>query len=191
MTHCIRPLLIALFLAGSALSAHADQLAWIPRDAAEAAVKQLQPGTLFVDWVSHNDHASNHPTLHRVETVSMAEVHPGYWSVQVTAKPLLASSPHQQGDSWSLYSFYQQPPHADAEPMQLDLAYVYVPSTEIPGTFVNLGKKLRLEADIRHVAIELPAELLKRVAARPTESPQQGMSDMLLGQDPCDAGLGH
>jgi len=180
MTRFIRPLLIALLLAGAAATAHADQLQWLPEKAAKAAAAELKPGTLFVDWVAHG---GDTPQLLRVETVSTAEVEPGFFTVSVQAKPLIASIPSDDPHARQLYRFYEEPPFADAEPMVLDLAYVYVASSELPATFVNLGKKLGLDADIRHVAIELPADLLKRVKARPAQA-KGGMQDMLLGEEP-------
>ena len=63
--------------------------------------------------------------------------------------------------------------------MIIDLAYVYVPSAEVPGSFVNLGKRQRLECTIKAVALEVGEEAL---AAISRARPRGGLVDRLTGR---------
>lgn len=148
-TRSVLPALVALFaLAGTA---RADQLQWLPKREADEAKAALAPGSIFVDWISH---LQGKPVIYKVVSSEVVAVDsPGMAEVKVKAVKVAAAKTSRQPTDgpWQFSTIEGGQP----EDVIIDLAYVYVPSTELPGSFVNLGKKQKLECSVRTVALEV------------------------------------
>ena len=149
--------LMALFVTAGA--ARADQLQWLAKADAERAVAALPAGTLYVDFISH---LKGKPAIFQVvkaEVVATSD--PAYSEVKLTAiKVAEARTLRQPADGpfqWKTIEGGQP------EVVACDLAYVYVPSAELPGCFVNLGKKLGLDCSVRTVALEVGQETIDAI----------------------------
>ncbi len=157
-THVLFSALIALFVTAGA--ARADQLQWLARADAEKAVAALPAGALYVDYISHQ---KGKPAIFQVvkaEVVATSD--PSYSEVKLTAiKVAEARTVRQPGDGAFQFKTIEG---GKAEVVACDLAYVYVPSAELPGCFVNLGKKLGLECSVRTVALEVARETTDAIA---------------------------
>jgi hypothetical protein len=151
-------------LALLATVAFADQLQWLKLKGhqADAAVKVFRANKTFVDWISHNGSAgdSGTPTLYVLEKAEIKKFD-DHSEVMLTARKVATSKGSNQRNSgykWTTVS------NAKSETFAVDLAYAYVPSREIEGAYVNVGKKLGktqgLEAEVRYVALEVPADII-------------------------------
>lgn len=149
--------LLSLALAGVS---RADQLAYIEKAVAERAAARLQPGTLFVDWISHMPDST--PRLLRIKSVEVKHTgYEDYYELIAKADELATSQKgNQQG---AAYDFALQ---TRAVEEALDLAYVYVPSSELPGMFVCLGKLLQQPCEVESVALEVPGQVLFQLEPR-------------------------
>jgi hypothetical protein len=143
-----------------ALPALADDLLWLQAEEARRAVAELAPGACFVDWMSHFDPTDpgGRPVLW--QTVEARAVTVGaHVEVVVSALRLAEGEPSARWDDAFAWSASRK---KAPETLRLDLAYVYVPSAELPRVFVNLGRKLGLECSVRSPAIEVPPGQLPR-----------------------------
>ncbi len=187
-------LVAALALAMLAPAAQADQLQIIEPKAAQKAAKVLAPGSLFVDWISHM--GDSKPTLYRVESVQVLP-----WDADPTQSELKLSA-RKLGQATRGPNAFETPfdwqLRQGAEPEQViaDLAYIYVPSREVPGMFVVLGKALRQPCEVDSIAIELPARVLEEAskpqqasASNQTNQGRAGPRDQSLGGAPDGQGL--
>ncbi|MCO5171584.1 MAG: hypothetical protein M9894_35220 [Planctomycetes bacterium] len=159
MVRSIPALLLGLVLTAGV--ARADQLQILDRPDAERAVAALCPGTLFVEWISHMDDST--PVLKRVHSVEVKKWEYGQDQYKVHVKAVtLATTTRGPSQFDSVFDFRLE---RRARPVveAVDLAYVYVPSTEIDGMFVNLGKKLKLPCEVDWIALEIPARVLHEV----------------------------
>ncbi len=148
-TNVLFSALIALFVTAGA--ARADQLQWLPKAEAEKAVAALPAGTLYVDYISH---MQGKPVIYKVvkaEVIATSDAN--YSEVKMTAiKVAEARTQRQPSDGPFQFKTIEG---GQAEVVACDLAYVYVPSAEVAGSFVNLGKKFKLECSVRTIALEV------------------------------------
>jgi hypothetical protein len=174
MTRTLRSTLLPALLLLVAGTARADQLAWIPKADAEKAQKVLAPGTLFVDWISH---MPGKPAVYEVVSSEVADTgSPGYFELKVKAIRVAEGRTVRQPTDRA-FAFVTVP-RGEAQVLSVDLAYIYVPSSEVAYSFVNLGKKLRLECSIKAVAIEVGEDTIARItAARPRGSIVGGLTE--------------
>lgn len=150
--------LAALLCLGLVSATHADQLAWVEQEVAKRAAAQLRPGTLIVDWISHMPDST--PRLLRVVSVKVQPT--GYEDLhELVAECLLVATSRKGSQQGAAHDFQLE----DRRPLQesLDLAYVYVPSQELPGMFVCLGKLLEQPCEVESVALEVPGQVLAAV----------------------------
>lgn len=156
-THVLFSALIALFVTAGA--ARADQLQWLAKADAEKAVAALPAGTLYVDYISH---MQGKPVIYKVVKAEVIETgDANYREVKMTAiKVAEARTARQPSDGPFQFKTIEG---GAPEVVACDLAYVYVPSSELPGSFVNLGKKFKLECSVRTVALEVGQETIDAI----------------------------
>jgi hypothetical protein len=145
-------------------AAQGDQLQWLEHEAGGRAYLALQPGDLFVEWISHNgiDEDKGRPILYRARTVHLRD-EGDHVEVEVLAEAVAFAEGARAYDGWRFRALEAPEP---PEEMALDLAYTYVISNEVPGMFVNLGKRLGLACTVKHIALEVPPDVLAAALAR-------------------------
>lgn len=164
MHACLRTIVVAVALALLTRPARADDQLWLELEPAGAAARVLTPGTAFVEWVSHNapDEDGGLPVLHVVERVAIIP-YADHFEVEVSARMVaVAEASPASGGAFRFRAVSAGP----LARKRLDLAYVYVPSPEVPGMFVNLAKRLGLPCQVRWIAIEVPEPLARAAASR-------------------------
>lgn len=151
MKHSVAFLVLSLALVGAA---RADQLAYVEKSVAEKAAARLTPGTLYADWISHMGGA---PRLLRIRSVEVRHTgYEDYYQVHARAEEVATSAKGgQQGAAFD-FQLAARPAVEEA----LDLAYVYVPSSEVPSMFVCLGKALGQPCEVEAIALEVPPQVL-------------------------------
>jgi hypothetical protein len=159
-------LLTAVALLAGAGSARADQLEWVSRADAERAAAALTPGSLVVQWVSHMP--DSRPVIYWVQSAEAKDVagQDGFAEVKVRAVKVASAHTLKQPAGGAPYKFDLGAADGPAQELSLDLAYTYVCSSELPGVFVNLGKKLALDCQIRTPAIEVGVGTVEAITAR-------------------------
>jgi hypothetical protein len=169
-------------------SAFADQHQLLSGDVADRAIAELEPGALFVDWISHQGgkatvyvvqqrHVTEDPGTGKCE-VKVAATAIAALSVSslgvVTYQPLRGHPLDGPG--------YEMDQNGRAT-RSIDLAYVYVASSEIAGMFINLGRKLELQVvQGSQLAVDVPAEVLRAAVVVRNGGRSDGFNDA-LGED--------
>jgi hypothetical protein len=146
--------LLSLALVGAS---RADQLAYTEKAVAEKAAARLAPGTLYLDWVSHMGGA---PRLMRIKSVEVKFTnYENYYELVADVEQLAVSQ--KGGQQGASFDFRLE---RSSGRVSLDLAYVYVPSSEIKSMFVCLGKVLEQPCEVESIAVEVPPQVLAEVA---------------------------
>lgn len=155
--------LAAFALLIPAAASFADQLAWIPKDAAEKGARATPRNSLLVSYCSLCDDTAVEVWLVKKATVAATQVE-GLFQVQVLGRRLLAST---QRFTSGTYSEPLQFPEIPSDEQSVwvqegfDLAYAYVPSGG--NSFRCLGKVLKLDCEVAVETITLPEDAMAKV----------------------------
>ncbi len=142
------------------VSCLADQLAWNSRGTCEEAAKSIEQGSILLSYCSLC--SNEHVEVWLVKGIIVAPtVTQGLFQVNVLGKRLYRSNEAFQENN------YSEPVEYEAVTGEgsarwfitgIDLAYVYVPTSE--GSFRALGKVINRECSINIATISLPHQLL-------------------------------
>lgn|GEM_PF-936921 len=161
------------------LSSLADQLAWNERAVSERAAEAVRPGSLLVSYCSMCD--DERVEVWRVRKTGLKPTDTGgLYEVTVDARRLLRSQRSFAHGEYHEPVSYEAVPEAAAGtafPQDIDLAYVYVPSSA--SSFRCLGRALGLECQITVGTITLPPEALAAVAAAGADRPPSALRRFL------------
>ena len=155
-------MLAIVLVAVTTMSCLADQLAWNSRGTCEEAAKSIEQGSILVSFCSLC--SNEHVEVWLVRGIIVAPTPTqGLFEVNVFGIRLYRSNEAFQEMQYSEPVEYkavkgQEPARWFAA--AIDLAYVYVPTSE--GTFRCLGKVINRECSINVDTISLPRQLLEQ-----------------------------